>query len=505
MSKIRLPAFHRYIFRGMGLLLICLMSLGCQPSVTQPVSPSPAMTFTPKNTIMPTSILTPTMTFPHRWPIPPLTKDQINAVKSCNMKSLAAQRYPDSTKSLDTVVFTPQSGCDWAVLAFVYAQRSNGRPLQPARDAFARAVSINPGFALVTPLFYEYFSSVSLADPPLFASHEITDVIIRYQWGGLGESVYYTAEIHNANSKPTFVVEPEKIAKVKRPAADKILIQQLAPALTDLLPVRTDFSVSPCYDNYPNWEVILSFSDSTSITMTAHSNFLSFGGPWFTWIDGQSYIQMSSAFPVALGSVIAQLNLPPGQPGAMVCGGSDEDDILGRAFPEYMMADYGKTLVPPTDIPEPAQTPTSLFSLTQTGQSKKMKGVFATKETETDGQYYRILHFYEDGLVFYGSILLQPKDGEESYWPDVLIWPASPDAQDACKGKYYLNGTRIEFSVTCFNRAFWWDETPTPRSVIDYTGVYNGKTLILDSYYHYSGFVASDEVFLPITDPLLKP
>jgi hypothetical protein len=502
MSKIRLtPARSFYLT---SLLFTCMAMTSCLPASIP--TPTPTQTLTPiptqASTQIPIQTLSPATTLPYSWPVTPLTNEQIDSVKKCHMESLVLQRYPDSVLMIELpAVFTPQSDCDWAALALAYLQRLDYDQSLPqsAKNAFSQAVSRNPGFALATPLFYRYFDSLSLVEPPTFAQHEITDVKIRYQWGGLGDPVYYTAEIHDANSTPVITIRPDTLATSVKATVKKEIIQALTPALTDLIPIRALFSLSPCYDNYPSWEVRLTFTDQTTILMTANSNFIDFGGPWFTWLDGHYYIQLSNAFPKALGHLVSNLHLPPGEPGAMTCGG--EEDVFGQAFPLRSLADTGPTVIPPTAIPTPAVTATSLFKLTHV-PSSLTTGIFARKSIAAGESYYQILRFYDDGLVIYESLGLSANS--KLNWPSEVYSMVYRDSNSVCRGNYYLRGNQIEFSLSCTDPTFWWDETPVPWN-IDYAGTYNSRKLVLDSYSHYNGYSATQEVFLSLDDPALKP
>lgn len=102
------------------------------------------------------------------------------------------------------------------------------------------------------------------------------------------------------------------------------------PALTNLLPIRSKFQLQPCYDTYPVWSVILTLADKRNIELTTDSNFIFMGGPWFTQIDHQTYIQFSPAFGLAVRELINSLGLPLGEPNAMSCMGST---VFEKAFP----------------------------------------------------------------------------------------------------------------------------------------------------------------------------
>lgn len=292
------------------LIVVVMLVLGCQPVQLQPppVAEKGAL--------------------PFAWPTAPLTQEQMLAVKQCDVENLPKQRYPDSVVSADLLnTYPPQTDCDWAVLAMAYANRTDeGEPLsEAAQQAFTHAVANNTGYALATPLFYRYFGAVAIVKPPDFAQQEITDVEIEYSWWGLGEKVDYSVEIHQADTSPVVTSTYSETLPIDKPA-----IQALGSALTDLLPVRSNFQLQPCFDNYPVWSVSLTFANKRNIEVTTNSNFMYMGGPWFTEIDHQVYVQVSPTFGQAVGKIIESLGLPFGQTAAMSCFG---DTVFEKAFP----------------------------------------------------------------------------------------------------------------------------------------------------------------------------
>lgn len=267
------------------------------------------------------------------WPVLPLTEQEIASVNECDIEGIASEHYPDTIMTDDLQsVFAPQTGCEWAALALAYAYRLDDAESlsEAARGAFSQAVSRNFGFAFATPIFYSYFGTTPLVEAPDFAQQEITDVDIEYNWAGLGDPVDYALEIHQANTTPTFSVNPDRLSTSLRTGIDKQLLQALGPALTDLLPVESRFTLSPCFDNYPDWDVTLTFADGAEINLATDSNFLYFGGPWFAEIDHQSYVQYSTAFAEALRELVLALGLPIGEPAGMACRGVS---VFDKAFP----------------------------------------------------------------------------------------------------------------------------------------------------------------------------
>ncbi len=277
------------------------------------------------------------ISFPAKWPIAPLTAAQIEEVSNCALEELAAERYPDGTLNAELRdAFSPVSACDWAVLATAYAERiSEDDPLsEPAKEAFLEAISRNYGFAVTVPLFYPYFGEFSLIELPPFAQQEVTRVKMDYAWIGEGDPVSYSVRIEQADTKPVVfaTVMPESSAPdLSLKELDKGKVQALGLALTDLLPIESQFEYVVCTDNYSNWSILLTFKDGTQLNLTnSGSNFIFIGGPWQTKIDDQNYFQFSFAFAQAIFDLCKALGLPFGSPAGMYCGG---DTLFEKAFP----------------------------------------------------------------------------------------------------------------------------------------------------------------------------
>ena len=272
-------------------------------------------------------------TLPLDWPLSPLTEKQKNAVKDCNLEDLASERYPETIKVTDfETTFRPKSECDWAVLALAYADRlGEDQPLPEAGiNAFRQAVKKNYGFALATPVFYNYFGATSIVNPPPFSQQDITDLKIQYEWGGLGKPVDYQVEIHQANVSPIVKITPDSVSTSANANIDKELIQALSPTLGNLLPVKSWFSINPCTDNYPQWYVQIVYRDGTVLDLVSESNFISMGGPWETEINKQIYVHYSTDFISALDKILTSMRLPHGHPAAWTCSG---DEVFDQAFP----------------------------------------------------------------------------------------------------------------------------------------------------------------------------
>jgi hypothetical protein len=162
-----------------------------------------------------------------------------------------------------------------------YAVRNDSEsPSQPGLEAFKKAVSNNYGFALASYVFEYYFGSVHLVKNTQFAENEIVKVEINYTWSGLGEAseVHHAVTVDQANINPIISSSTDSIDN--NISVDKILVQDLAKGLNDLLPIDSEVQALFCMDNFPEWLVTLTFTDGTKIDMKSNSNFLFVGGPW---------------------------------------------------------------------------------------------------------------------------------------------------------------------------------------------------------------------------------
>lgn len=342
----------KQIATALLVVLVFATLIGCGAVTPVPTAmPTITATIIPTKTPIPTNAPTPTITprpiitiepysnlFPQIWKLEPLSDEQRKEVINCDIEKLANSRYPKNEKSDDLIyLFEPNTSCDWAVLAFAYSERVKDDESMPdiAKNAFAQAISANPGFAFSTPLFYRFFfdAFTIVSNPPL-SEQETTRVQIEYKWTGIGDPVEYTVDIRQANTNPTVVVlsyKPSSVVQNLKTKVDKELVQTLGKSLSNLLPINTQFSLMPCYDNIPDWVVTITFKDGTTLTMkTSASNMLYIGGPWQTTIDGQDYLQFSVEFIVALDALIQEIGLPYGQPAAMYCA---PESVLDKAYP----------------------------------------------------------------------------------------------------------------------------------------------------------------------------
>jgi len=292
----------------------------------------------------------PNYAYPVEFPLPALTESQILDVSNCDIENIVLNRYPESvTEDQLGKQFVPKSGCDWAVLAFAYAKRSRGDSTSPlGLAAFENALRTNYGYALSDPIFYAYFGEVIMVGNPKFADQEIREINISYNWGGLGDfpSDGYSFSIINANTKP--IIESKSSIIDTNVILNKDMVQDLRLGLINFLPIKSEISIVPCTDNFPSWLVVIVFMDGTELTLTAHSNFLTSGGPWEMTMDGQTYIQFSSELLEKIVQLMDAIGLPLGVPDGMYC---ERDTVFEKAFSVPLL---------PTVTPQPNPTANAL-------------------------------------------------------------------------------------------------------------------------------------------------
>ncbi len=283
---------------------------------------------------------------PLAWPPPPISDDQLEAARACDIEGLLESRYPGAMQINDLqAAYIPETGCDWAVLAVAYGERLGEGPLpEPIRQAFAQTLSDNPAYALSTPVFMAYLGRLSVSEPPPVAQQAITEVAIEYSYSSIGYVGDYTARITQANSYPVVygystedrTLGQDDVGRIGHSIYKELdveLVQALGPALSDLMPVDSLFEMQVCSDNYPDWTITLTFEDGTKLdVVTNGSNFMYVGGPWQVTIEEQTYVQVSLGFLRALLDIVEAADLPLGETAAMNCGPNPQ--LLDLAFPE---------------------------------------------------------------------------------------------------------------------------------------------------------------------------
>lgn len=260
------------------------------------------------------------------WPVTPFTPSQIAEVTSCDVKKLAAARYPkDLPVDALAGAFAPHGTCDQATLAATCAARVEQAAL-PASclDAYRTTIKANPAFAFASGLVGGYFGKVTLVAAPPIAGHALVNVVVAYQWGGLGQPVQWTITAGDIASHPTIdVTGPNGKAAAWSPAVGE-RIAGLGHALTSFLPISKPLHAIDCTDNYPDWTATLTFDDGNKLELSTYSsNLLGLGGPWQMTIGGHTYLQLAPDFTLAIAKLIKTLELPIGQPAGEMCRGYD--------------------------------------------------------------------------------------------------------------------------------------------------------------------------------------
>jgi len=286
--------------------------------------------------------------FPIPWPMPPLTAEQIADARACDIPELHDDRYAEGLSMDDLpTVYSPVTLCDWAVLAAAYGYRAaDTEEAVPAsgQQAYLNAVSGNPVLALKSWLMFGDFGTGSLVEAPPIAGQPIKTVLLEYTFAGISYQADVTVIITDADTLPSvyghlyeysdFREEGEEpvISHDLSGTVDPALVQALGAALTDLVPIETQFSAIGCYDYYPEWSVLLVYEDGTTLNLATNgTNFLGGGGPWQVKIDGQDYMQVSVAISTALSPIASALGIPGGTTAAMSCGSGAE--FVDYAYP----------------------------------------------------------------------------------------------------------------------------------------------------------------------------
>lgn len=283
------------------------------------------------------------------WPLAIPTEKQIAEARACDPKKLLVGRT-DATIDDPKAPVNPPTACDWAVVAVKYFGSGNEEPPIEGKRAFLKAVALNATFAFHRQLF-SYFGSTPVVKAPPFSKSSITRLQIELVWSGgiqvhIG-AIKYRIVITQANTKRPVVsgtLKTEREDQIKDDAAtpvaadgpitgtiDTVLVQAVGPALTDLVPVKNDFSFVPCTDNYPDWHVDVTFKDGTRLKLVTNgSNVYFTGGPWETTIGKQKYVQYSAGVLAAIANIAKALKMPFGSTQGMYCGA--DEDVLELAY-----------------------------------------------------------------------------------------------------------------------------------------------------------------------------
>lgn len=330
------------------------------PTLTSTPTPTSSSTATPTPEATVTSTPTPLSPvdletiFPLAWPVASFTDTQLGEARACAAADLANERYPDATvvpnQELSNI-YEPQTGCDWAALAMAYIHRfqqarfiefetatpesSSARttfPLPERRPteavyAFGQAVAANPAFAFVSsyssPSLYAYYmNALPLVEPPPVVQQPVTAVEIQFEQIFHVPYAQYELHIENADASPVVTgqitrwrydegSETEETEEIGGTLSVTAVQNLGGAALSDLLPVDRSFRMGPGIGYAVDWQVALTFADSSTLLLINDGTLLFAGAPWFVEIDGQTYMQYSTDFPDALLIVTAALDLPP--------------------------------------------------------------------------------------------------------------------------------------------------------------------------------------------------
>jgi len=264
---------------------------------------------------------------PLSWPVPVPNETQVAEVRACSIETLTGERYA-SRLDLDELpgAYTLETACDWAVLAAAYAERSGDSPHPNGEKAFAQAITMNPAFAFTLPILFPYSVIDDSVTAPPFSEQPLTEVHLIYDWDGLGDTASFDITLTAIEDGAAATGELNN-----KPFSSTLSTanwRSLGTNLGDLFPIARPLIMVVCYDNYPEWDVTLTYADGTQVNLTTNgSNVFNAGGPWQVTIEGQRYMQYSVDFLIALLDVLSELELPLGEPMAMFCGGFEEDPI----------------------------------------------------------------------------------------------------------------------------------------------------------------------------------
>ncbi len=275
--------------------------------------------------------------YPLDFPVPELTDAQLKEARACDLQAKAA-----STVSKPTACQLAQRA-----LALAKTRGDNSKPDDKELELIKQITALNPALLLRLDMIVQYFGAIPLIAPPDFATKPITKLTLKYTFSGLGASVDYDITIANADKSPVVAGKIKTDSSFEsdntKPTATPVplpktvdvgVVQAFGSALSDFLPIQTQFSSTPCWDYYPDWTIELTFADKTTLTLvTKDSNVVGVGGPWQTEIDGKFYMQYSASLQVAIGDLFKALDLKFGETAAMGCGGIN--DPLDDAYPPH--------------------------------------------------------------------------------------------------------------------------------------------------------------------------
>lgn len=250
-------------------------------------------------------------------------ENQIDEARSCasRVEDLVDELFPESMNDEALAnMEIPDDDCERAAMALAFADRQEDDQFMPDVNTSSWVVMVqsNPAMAFVDPVFYTYLGVPGLVSPPQWAGDVLDQVALRYLWYGMGDEVEY--EIYFTPSAEGYIAEGEVNGTTINASIDQGLIDAVASSLSGLIPVQQAAKLIVCMDNYPSWQIELTYHDGRVVNLTtADSNVFYLGGPWFANIDDQVYLQVSGDLVEATIAIVEALDLPIGEPAGMTC------------------------------------------------------------------------------------------------------------------------------------------------------------------------------------------
>jgi hypothetical protein len=270
------------------------------------------------------------------FPLPMADESQVEAALDCNANiiDLEEELFPESM-SEETLagLEIPEDDCERAAMAIALARRQGEDQYMPDvnTDPWQAMVESNTAFAFVDPVYYFYLGASGLVSPPSWAGDSLDQVALRYVWYGLGDEIEY--ELQFTPSGDGYDVEGQINGENFTSSVDEGLITGITDSLSGFIPVQQAAKLIVCMDNYPSWQIELTYSEGRVVNLnSSESNIFYLGGPWFANIDDQVYLQVSSAMVDAVVGIVQALELPVGSTAGMYCSDLPMP-ILSRIFP----------------------------------------------------------------------------------------------------------------------------------------------------------------------------
>ena len=321
------------------LMITSACTLGASqvtPTPENTNTPSPTSTAEPSETPLPTSTPLPTpapipdpLSGPlYTWPIPALSEEQIQEVLDCQNSTWSGNTQIDP-KEIE--IENPVTACDFGLKALSLVVDFDTMELPDLGIYYAQqALLLNPGIIFANPYFFFAFQKIDLVDSPIPADQAVEEINVNYRWSGIGSPVNYSVKITNGD--PPLAVgnvevgpglEEDESAKTTWTLQKELspeFLEGIGSSMVNLIPVKRQGMMYACFDNYPDWEIVITFDDGSQTNLSSNtSNFYMDGGPFQTQIEGQNYVMASYEFNVALNKIIQELELPYGQTLAMYC------------------------------------------------------------------------------------------------------------------------------------------------------------------------------------------